>query len=268
MGIVTESSLRAMLPSGIPNPFTLTSNGKLTPAAADFLRSRGIKVIILDEKEVQRTRQAFPLIPVGVSNRHVHLSQHHVEQLFGAGTSLTPDRPLSQPGQYAALEKVTLRTAKSEIRGVRVLGPARKETQVEISRTDGFQLGLHAPLRLSGDTANTPGITLIGPAGQVQLAHGVIVAKCHVHMSPADAAVFQVKSGDVMTLRTLHTQERPLIFPSVAVRVDERYVLDFHIDMDEANAAGLHTGNHVQYIPEGQGGGSVGPDTDGRAAGA
>ena len=237
-----------MLPSGIPNPFPLAPNGKLTPAAADFLKSRGIKVRIWGEMEASRSNLALPLIPVGVSNRHIHLSQQHVEQLFGTGKTLTPDRPLSQPGQYAATEKVTLRTAKSEIRGVRVLGPTREETQVEISRTDGFQLGLHAPLRLSGDTANTPGITLIGPAGQVHLDHGVIVAKCHVHMSPSDAAVYQVKSGDMITLRTLHTQERPLIFPSVAVRVHERFVLDFHIDTDEANAAGLHTGNHVEFI--------------------
>ncbi|MFD0617896.1 phosphate propanoyltransferase [Paenibacillus sp. GCM10027629] len=248
MGIVTESSLRAMLPSGIPNPFTLEPNGKLTPAAADFLKSRGIKVRITSEMDASRSTVAFPLIPVGVSNRHVHLSKLHMEQLFGTGVSLTPDRPLSQPGQYAAMEKVTLRTARSEIRGVRVLGPTREETQVEISRTDGFQLGLQAPLRLSGDTANTPGVTLIGPAGQVHLDHGVIVAKCHVHMSPSDAAALRVKSGDTLMLRTLHTQGRPLVFPSVAVRVHERYVLDFHIDMDEANAAGLHTGNHVEVI--------------------
>ncbi|MCK9909389.1 phosphate propanoyltransferase, partial [Microbacteriaceae bacterium K1510] len=141
-------------------------------------------------------------IPVGVSNRHVHLSPEDVEILFGPGYSLVPERELSQPGQFAAKEKVTLLGPKGFIQGVRILGPARGATQVEISRTDGFQLGVHAPVRLSGDIEGTPGITLIGPSGCVVLAKGVIVAKRHVHMSPVDADRFEVKNGDTIILQT------------------------------------------------------------------
>ncbi|OPA80273.1 propanediol utilization protein [Paenibacillus selenitireducens] len=250
MGIVTETRLRAMLAKGIPNPFILQAEEKLTPAAADFLKSRGIR-IETSVKSSGRTLNApsvYPLIPVGVSNRHVHLSRAHVECLFGPGYTLTPDRALSQPGQYAAIETVTLQGPRGEIQRVRVLGPSRAETQVEISRTDGYLLGIHAPVRLSGNVAGTPGAVLVGPQGTLELSHGVIVAECHVHMSILDAAHFQVQNGDTIVVETPSDRSRRILFPQVIVRVHERYSLDFHIDLDEANAAGLRTGDFVERI--------------------
>lgn len=249
MGIVTETHLRAMLAKGIPNPYVLQEGDKLTPAAVDFLKSRGIRVeTSIGPSDVKKSPSVYPPIPVGVSNRHVHLSDPHVERLFGPGYKLTPDRMLSQLGQYAALEMVTLRGPKGEIPRVRVLGPSRSETQVEISRTDGFFLGIQAPVRLSGNVADTPGAMLIGPHGMVELSQGVIVAQCHVHMSTVEAAYFHVQDGDTLCLQTSIDQPRQLIFPKVAVRVHERYSLDFHIDLDEANAVELRTGDFVERI--------------------
>jgi putative phosphotransacetylase len=246
MGLITESYLRTLLPKGIPNPFPFHAGDKITPAAADFLKGRGIVLkpvesTSLSEQPEWNAEQYT--IPVGVSNRHVHLSPEDVEILFGPGYSLVPDRELSQPGQFAAKEKVTLLGPKGFIQGVRILGPARGATQVEISRTDGFQLGVHAPVRLSGDIEGTPGITIIGPNGCVVAKQGVIVAKRHVHMSPADADRFQVKHGDTIILQT--PGDRPIIYPDVVVRVHDRFVLDFHVDLDEGNAANLRTGDIV-----------------------
>lgn len=185
-------------------------------------------------------------IPVGVSNRHVHLSQEDVENLFGVGYQLTPLRPLSQPGQFAAKETVTLLGPKGNIKGVRILGPARGSSQVEISKTDGYTLGIHPPIRVSGSLEGTPGVTLIGPSGFVSLPNGVIVAKCHVHMSDAEARTSGVEDGDNLILQM--RGERSLIFPDVTVRVSPRYALDFHIDLDEANAANLSTGDQVHLV--------------------
>lgn len=246
MGLITESYLRAMLQKGIPNPFPFHTGDKITPAAADFLKGRGI--VLKPAESTNPSDQPewnadLYAIPVGVSNRHVHLSPEDVEILFGPGYSLVPERELSQPGQFAAKEKVTLLGPKGFIQGVRILGPARGATQVEISRTDGFQLGVHAPVRLSGDIEGTPGITLIGPSGCVVLAKGVIVAKRHVHMSPVDADRFEVKNGDTIILQT--PGDRPIIYPDVVVRVNERFALDFHVDLDEGNAANLRTGDNV-----------------------
>ncbi|MGZ9585204.1 phosphate propanoyltransferase [Paenibacillus marinisediminis] len=270
MGFVTETQLRAMLAKGIPNPYPLGDEERLTPAAADFLKSRGIR-LARGNKDSRSTggsrssessgisgvpgsssgsaEQHLPLIPVGVSNRHVHLSQEHVERLFGAGHKLTIDRALSQEGQYAAAEKVTLRGPKGELHNVRVLGPAREHSQVEISRSDSFQLGIQTPLRLSGDIAQSPGVMLLGPADTLWLERGLIIAKRHVHMSPADAKLFQVQQGDRIQLRTIAdaSNGRSLVFPDVIVRVDSRYRLDYHIDLDEANAAFLSTGDVVEW---------------------
>lgn len=235
MALFTETTLRAMWRTGIPNPFVVRADDRFTPAATDFLKGRGIKVEMMAKT-----------IPVGVSNRHIHLSPEAVEKLFGAGYSLCPMRPLSQPGQFAAEETLTILGPKGLIRGVRILGPTREASQVEISRTDGFQLGIHPPIRASGDLEGTPGITLIGPAGCIVLDSGVMVAKCHVHMSDADASYFQVRDGDSLILQM--TGERALIFSDVTVRVSPRYMLDFHIDLDEANAANLKTGDQVRLL--------------------
>ena len=246
MGLITESYLRTLLPKGIPNPFPIQAGDKITPAAADFLKGRGIVLKAAEStnpsNQPEWNAEQYS-IPVGVSNRHIHLSPEDVEILFGQGYSLIPDRELSQPGQFAAKEKVTLVGPKGFIQGVRILGPARGATQVEISRTDGFQLGVQAPVRLSGDIDGTPGITIIGPRGAVVLRQGVIVAKRHVHMSPADADKFQVKDGDTIILQT--ATDRPIIYPDVVVRVNDRFALDFHVDLDEGNAANLRTGDKV-----------------------
>lgn len=244
MVLITEAKLRAMLPKGIPNPYLINKEDKLTPAAVDFLMGRGIAVEIPESRSVEN--QVALTIPVGVSNRHVHLSPEDLEKLFGSGYQLTPERDLSQPGQYAAKEAVTLLGPRGFIQGVKVLGPARGNTQVEISRTDGFKLGIHPPVRISGNIAGTPGAALIGPSGVVTLDKGVVVAKCHVHMAPDDARKFSVVEGDKLILQTIG--ERPIIFQDVVVRISSSYALDFHIDQDEANAANIKTGDAVQFV--------------------
>jgi len=176
-------------------------------------------------------------IPIGISAHHVHLSQAHVEALFGAGHTLTWHADLTQPGQFACKEEVSLIGPKGRIDRVRVLGPVRPETQIEISRTEEFRLGIDAPVRLSGDLAGTPGITLEGPAGQVRVDRGVICAMRHIHMAPQDALELAVRDHDVVRVRV--SGERSLVFGDVAVRVSPDFRLDMHIDTDEANAAEL-----------------------------
>lgn len=247
MAFITESMLRAMLKNGIPNPFPLHEGDKVTPSAADFLRDRGIPFVRPQlELPVDRPESIDPdlSIPVGVSNRHIHVSPEDIEKLFGIGYSLTPLRYLSQPGTYAAHEQVTLVGPKGTLSGVRVLGPPRETSQVEISRTDGFELGIHPPVRVSGNLNGTPGLTVVGPKGFVSLTSGVIIAKCHVHMSPHDAEKFQVSNGDSLILQA--AGDRMIVFPDVVVRVSPNYKLDFHMDLDEANAAVLNNGDRVK----------------------
>lgn len=184
-------------------------------------------------------------IPIGVSAHHIHLSQEDVERLFGAGHQLTPRSPLSQPGQFAAEETARLIGPRGSIDRVRVLGPARTQTQVEISRTEGYQLGINAPVRMSGDLDGTPGLSLEGPAGQVAIQHGVIYAMRHVHMRPTDARRLGLQDGDVVRMQA--GDERELIFGDVAVRVSPKFQLEFHLDTDEANAAQLNNGD-VAYL--------------------
>lgn len=197
---------------------------------------------ILGYQALQKRLKASEIpIPIGVSAHHLHLSQPDVEKLFGRGHQLTPKAPLAQPGQYAAEEQVRLVGPKGAVERVRVLGPARPETQVEISRTEGFQLGINAPVRMSGDLQGTPGLVLEGPAGQVELKDGVIYAQRHLHMTPTDARNLGLESGDVVRLRV--SGDRELIFGDVAVRVSPKFQLEFHLDTDEANAAQLNTGD-------------------------
>lgn len=179
-------------------------------------------------------------IPVAISARHVHLTQDAVEQLFGAGHQLTPLKPLSQPGQFAAHEQVSLVGPKRTLEGVRVLGPVRSKNQVEISRTDEFYLGVDAPVRPSGKVDNTPGLTLIGTEGrQLQLDEGVICAWRHIHMTPEDAQQFGVQDGDIVEVEVGADRPRPLTFGNVLIRVKPSYQLEMHIDTDEGNAAEL-----------------------------
>jgi acetate kinase len=177
-------------------------------------------------------------LPIAVSARHIHLTQDAIDTLFGKGHQLTPYKPLSQPGQYACEEQLTIQGPKHNIEHVRVLGPVRSKCQVEISRTDEFYLGVDAPVRGSGDVANSPGVTLIGPAGTLTLTEGLICAWRHIHMTPADAERFGVKHRDVVDV-AVDTDGRDLVFGDVLVRVSPKYTLEMHIDTDEANAAEL-----------------------------
>jgi acetate kinase len=186
------------------------------------------------------TAQKQEPIPVEVSAHHVHLAPEHVEALFGKGHQLTKDTDLSQPGQYACKEELTIVGPKGRIERVRVLGPARKATQVEIAMTEQFKLGIHPPIRESGDIANTPGCTLEGPAGSVTLDHGVICALRHIHMTPQDALRYGLR--DKAAVRVRVAGDREMTFGDVRVRVDPNFRLAMHVDTDEANAANLKTG--------------------------
>ncbi len=187
-------------------------------------------------------------IPAGISARHVHVTQEHLELLFGPGHELTPIKDLTQPGQFAADERVTLVGPKGVIQRVRILGPVRKATQVEISRTDCYALGISAPVRESGDIEETPGIVIVGPYGPVKIDQGVIVAKRHIHFTPEDAKEFGVKDGQKVMVKT--EGERPLVFDDVVARVREDFALDLHLDTDEANAAGLKQGDMVTLLDD------------------
>lgn len=180
----------------------------------------------------------LPTIPIAVSARHIHLTQEAVEALFGKGYQLTTKAPLSQPNQFACNERVTIVGPKRNIEKVRVLGPTRPKCQLEISRTDEFALGIDAPVRASGKVENTPGIKLIGPAGEYMLQEGVICAWRHIHMTPDDATTFGVEDKDIVDVQ-VSAGSRPLTFGNVLVRVSPKYKLEMHIDTDEANAAEL-----------------------------
>lgn len=186
---------------------------------------------------------------VGLSNKHVHLSKEHIDILFGEGYQLTPIKDLSQPGQFACDEKVDLVGPKRTIKGVRILGPARGESQVEISLSDGFTLGLKdVPIRDSGKLEGTPGIKLIGPKGEVELERGVIVAARHLHMHTSEGAKFGLKDKDIVKVKV--GGQRALIFENVLARVGDNYALDMHVDVEEGNAAGLANGDTVEIITE------------------
>lgn len=180
-------------------------------------------------------------IPIAISARHVHLQQDTVERLFGPGYQLHARVPLSQPGQFAAEETVTLAGPHGKLEHVRVLGPPRAADQVEISRSDEILLGLDAPVRLSGDLAGTPGIELRGPAGRVTLPQGVVCALRHIHMSPRDAEQLGVQDHDVVDVAVSGTG-RNVVFGSVVIRVSANSYLELHLDTDEGNAAGVHAG--------------------------
>lgn len=186
------------------------------------------------------------MLPIAISNRHVHLSQSDLEVLFGKGFELTKMKDLSQPGQFAANEQVDLVGPKRTISGVRILGPARKTTQAEISVTDAFTLGVAPVVKNSGDLDGTPGIKLVGPAGEVVLEKGCIVASRHIHMHTSDAENFGVKDKDVVSIRT--GGPRPVVFENVLVRVNPDYGLEMHVDTDEGNAALLKNGTMVELV--------------------
>ena len=186
-------------------------------------------------------------VPIGISNRHIHLTREHVEVLFGKGYQLTKCKDLSQPGQYACKEQLTIvGPSMRAIEGVRVLGPERKKSQVEISRTDSFTLKVKPPVRESGDLAGSAPITIIGPKGIVTLDEGCIIANRHIHMSVEEGEKFGVRDGEYVDVQI--DGERKSLFYDVQIRVHKDFRLEMHIDTDDANAAGVANGFKAKLI--------------------
>jgi propanediol utilization protein len=202
----------------------------------------------MDKNQMQQLVDAVLgslFVELEASGRHVHVTKEQAIVLFGH--PLSPQRPLSQPGQYLAKERVTVVGPKGEFTNVAVLGPERKAGQVEISLTDSRTLGVDAPLRLSGDVCNTPGITLKGERGTVNLPEGVIAAQRHIHLTPEDARKFGVTDKQIVKLQTYTA--RPVVFEDVAVRVSPDFASYVHLDYDEANACGFQKGDLGRILP-------------------
>ena len=187
-------------------------------------------------------------VKIGLSNKHVHLSQEDLETLFGPGYELTPSKPLVQPGQFAAEEKVDIVGPKRTLSGIRVLGPVRKETQVELALTDARTIGIKAPVRESGKLEGTPGCKLVGPCGEVELDHGVIAALRHVHLNDEQAQEAGVKDGDGVSIKI--EGERGLTLDHVLVRAGAKHEREVHLDTDEGNAAGCGPDTECEIIKE------------------
>lgn len=212
----------------------------ITAAVRTVLETQGIAVV----------SDTSDMVPVGVSNRHIHLSKEHVEALFGKGYELQPMKELSQPGQFACKEQLTIiGPSMRPIEKVRVLGPVRKATQVEISRTDSYTLKVKAPVRESGKIEGTPGLTIVGPKGVVTIDQGCIIANRHIHMSPADGEAFKVKDGEYVNVLVDDGERRTKWF-DVQVRVSPDFRLEMHVDTDDANAVGLPCGGKVRVVKD------------------
>jgi len=205
-----------------------------------------ITKMVLAALEQKKSPEHEFMVPLGVSARHVHLTQEHVEVLFGTGYQLTKKKEL-MGGQYACNEIVTIVGLKLRaLEGVRVLGPVRKQSQVEISATDAVKLGVKAPIRESGDLSGSAPIVIVGPRGAVHLEEGCIIAQRHIHMAPKDALVAGVQNQDEVSVKA--ENERGTVFNHVKIRVDDSFTLEMHIDTDEANAANIITGQTVTLI--------------------
>ncbi len=201
--------------------------------------------LVVEAVNRKSTEQRFA-VPIGVSARHVHLTQEDVETLFGSGYELTKKKEL-MGGQFASNELVTIVGLKLRaIENVRILGPVRKASQVEISATDAIKLGIKAPIRESGDIKGSSPIAIVGPKGVVYLKEGCIIAKRHIHMSPQDAKAAGVNNGDTVSVQV--ENERGTLFNQVKIRVDKSFTLEMHIDTDEANAAKISTGDTAAII--------------------
>lgn len=205
-----------------------------------------VKKVISGMENTESTRD----VPIGVSNRHVHLTREHLDILFGKDYELTKAKDLSQPGQFAANETVTIiGPSLRPIEKVRVLGPLRKASQVEISMTDSYVLKVKPPVRESGNIAGSSPITLVGPKGVVTLSEGCIIANRHIHMSPKDAERYGIKDGDTVNVSVLGKGKRTLWY-DVQIRVNKDFVLEMHVDTDDANAAGIGNGSLVSIVKE------------------
>ena len=227
----------------------MLEEGYLDEKAGSDMENNNVELIArlvmeaIDKKE--STSNGF-MVPIGVSARHIHLTQEHVEVLFGEGYQLTKRKEL-MGGQFAANEQVTIVGLKLRaIENVRVLGPVRSKSQVEISATDAIKLGVRAPIRLSGDIGGSAPIAVVGPKGVIYLDEGCIIAKRHIHMAPKDAIAAGVRNGDIVSVKA--DNERGTVFNHVQIRVDESFTLEMHIDTDEANAAKISTGETVTII--------------------
>lgn len=215
-----------------------------------------IKKVLVEELQLHAERAVHnndKYVPVSISARHIHLQPNDIDTLFGKGYRLTKYREMSQPGQYACEEKVTISGPRGEIKGVRVVGPAREHTQVEISRTDSRKIGLTPPVRQSGDIKGSNPVLVTGPKGFVNLAEGCIIADRHIHMSPQTAKEYGVV--DQQKVEILVDGPKGGTMSHVMIRVNERYALDMHIDTDDANAFGLNGGEQLKMvIPPNNGG--------------
>ena len=202
--------------------------------------------LVLEAIEKKENAGNGYMVPIGVSARHIHLTQEHVEILFGKGYQLTKKKEL-MGGQFASNELVTIVGLKLRaIENVRVLGPVRSKSQVEISATDAIKLGVKAPIRPSGDIKDSAPIAVVGPKGVVYLNEGCIIAKRHIHMAPKDAQAAGVKDGDIVSVKA--DNERGTVFNHVQIRVDDSFTLEMHIDTDDANACALKTGDIIKII--------------------
>jgi Propanediol utilization protein len=218
----------------------------ITDAIMEALLSRGCsessdKAGISNDSELHGME-----VPVGVSNHHVHLNQADLETCFGKGYELHPTKSLTQPGQFACEETVTLCGPKGALEKIRVLGPIRKDTQIELLASDNFKLGIKAPLKLSGDLEGSAGLTVVGPKGSVNLDKGAIVAMRHIHMTPQDAARYGVKDKQLVSIKV--PGNRGGIYDNVIVRVTETSALDCHIDTEESNAMNLGSCKKLEMI--------------------
>ena len=203
------------------------------------------KMVLQSLNQMEDKSNGFQ-VPVGVSARHIHLTQEHVEALFGEGYQLTKKKDL-MGGQYACNETVTIVGLKLRaIENVRVLGPVRKASQIEISATDAMKLGIKAPIRESGDITGSAPIAVVGPKGALYMKEGCIIAMRHIHMSPADAAAAGVHDGDIVSVKA--DNERGTVFNHVKIRVNDSFTLEMHIDTDEANASKIKTGDKVTIL--------------------
>ena len=197
---------------------------------------------MIADLKLRQERSSLP-VPVGVSNRHVHLTREDFKALFGAGADDTQLKPVKQPGQYACNERVTVEGPKGAIKDVRMIGPYRKYSQVEVSLGDARRLGVEPPIRDSGKLENSPGIKLVGPNGSVTLKRGVILSKRHIHFNLKEGEKYKVKDGQEVRVLCGAGTEREAIFERVLCRVSDAYSLELHLDVEEANAAGLKNGD-------------------------
>ncbi len=190
-------------------------------------------------------------VPVAASNRHIHLGQKEVEALFGKGYELKKIRDLNQPGQYVCNERVCVTGPKGRLEGLRVLGPVRKQTQVEITAAEAYKAGIPVFVRMSGDLAGTPGCRLSGPLGDVEIPAGVIVSARHLHISDEQAGWYGLKNGDIVKI--IKSGERATVYDNVVVRSGSDHSLEMHIDLDEANAAGISGTEYLEMVVPGKG---------------